>query len=209
MIARKKYIFFTFWLVVIAGLIVLSVRFKTSDDAIVAVVEPQRVAISFPKATKLRKIHVVPGQKVSKGDTLFIAERPNLIIDIDKTVKSLNSQQTELENLQIRSRSELNLTRIEKRNKLNEIDKDIEQIQAQINYNRRRMSQLKSLSDKEIPEEAADSPAVLKLKALKEEGVYTILINPNIATVQTSEGIAVQFLRTSRIMMRSARRQLP
>ena len=28
------------------------------------------------------------------------------------------------------------------------------------------------------------------LKALSEEGVYTILINPNIATVQTSEGIA-------------------
>ncbi|WP_185864804.1 carbamoyl-phosphate synthase (glutamine-hydrolyzing) large subunit [Blattabacterium cuenoti] len=28
------------------------------------------------------------------------------------------------------------------------------------------------------------------LKALKEEGIYTILINPNIATVQTSKGIA-------------------
>ena len=28
------------------------------------------------------------------------------------------------------------------------------------------------------------------LKALREEGKYTILINPNIATVQTSEGIA-------------------
>lgn len=28
------------------------------------------------------------------------------------------------------------------------------------------------------------------LKALKEEGIYTVLINPNIATVQTSEGIA-------------------
>ena len=28
------------------------------------------------------------------------------------------------------------------------------------------------------------------LKALKEEGVFTVLINPNIATVQTSEGIA-------------------
>ena len=28
------------------------------------------------------------------------------------------------------------------------------------------------------------------LKALKEEGVETVLINPNIATVQTSEGIA-------------------
>src|SRR4030042_4220269 len=28
------------------------------------------------------------------------------------------------------------------------------------------------------------------LKALKEEGIYTVLINPNIATVQTSEGFA-------------------
>ena len=30
------------------------------------------------------------------------------------------------------------------------------------------------------------------LKALREEGIYTILINPNIATVQTSEGVADQ-----------------
>src|SRR5215469_10739775 len=28
------------------------------------------------------------------------------------------------------------------------------------------------------------------LKAFKEENIYTVLINPNIATVQTSEGIA-------------------
>ena len=30
------------------------------------------------------------------------------------------------------------------------------------------------------------------LKALKEEGIYTILVNPNIATIQTSEGVADQ-----------------
>ena len=30
------------------------------------------------------------------------------------------------------------------------------------------------------------------LKALKEEGICTVLINPNIATVQTSEGVADQ-----------------
>lgn len=30
------------------------------------------------------------------------------------------------------------------------------------------------------------------LKALREEGIYTVLINPNIATVQTSEGVADQ-----------------
>ena len=30
------------------------------------------------------------------------------------------------------------------------------------------------------------------LKALREEGIYSVLINPNIATVQTSEGVAVK-----------------
>ena len=28
------------------------------------------------------------------------------------------------------------------------------------------------------------------LKALREEGIQTVLINPNIATIQTSEGMA-------------------
>src|SRR5919204_5827692 len=28
------------------------------------------------------------------------------------------------------------------------------------------------------------------IKALKEEGIFTILVNPNIATIQTSEGLA-------------------
>ncbi len=28
------------------------------------------------------------------------------------------------------------------------------------------------------------------IKALAEEGVYTVLVNPNIATIQTSEGLA-------------------
>ena len=32
------------------------------------------------------------------------------------------------------------------------------------------------------------------LKAIKEEGIQTVLINPNIATVQTSEGLRTRFI---------------
>ena len=31
------------------------------------------------------------------------------------------------------------------------------------------------------------------LKALREEGIHSVLVNPNIATIQTSEGIATRF----------------
>ena len=34
------------------------------------------------------------------------------------------------------------------------------------------------------------------LKALREEGIGSVLVNPNIATIQTSEGIADQVIRT-------------
>lgn len=38
-----------------------------------------------------------------------------------------------------------------------------------------------------------DYSGLQALKALKEEGIHTVLINPNIATVQTSEGVADRF----------------
>src|SRR3712207_1897652 len=53
------------------------------------------------------------------------------------------------------------------------------------------------------------------LKALREEGVETVLINPNIATVQTSEGVAdhiyflpVQPYFVERVIQRSEERRV-
>jgi carbamoyl-phosphate synthase large subunit len=49
------------------------------------------------------------------------------------------------------------------------------------------------------------------LKALKEEGIKTVLINPNIATVQTSEELAdkIYFLPSPRIMLRKSYKRIP
>ena len=47
------------------------------------------------------------------------------------------------------------------------------------------------------------------LKAIKEEGIQTVLINPNIATVQTSEGVAdtVYFLPVTPFFVEKGDRQ--
>ena len=41
------------------------------------------------------------------------------------------------------------------------------------------------------------------LKALREEGIYSVLVNPNVATIQTSEGIA------DKVYFKSSRRSDP
>ena len=57
-----------------------------------------------------------------------------------------------------------------------------------------------------------DYSGTQSLKALKEEGIHTVLINPNIATIQTSEGVAdrVYFLPvTPRFVARVIAREQP
>ena len=69
--------------------------------------------------------------------------------------------------------SELKILNIEGRSRINEIDKDIEQISAQLEFNKRRMKQLTSISEDEIEEASEESPAQLKLKALQSELKHT------------------------------------
>lgn len=45
------------------------------------------------------------------------------------------------------------------------------------------------------------------LKALREEGIHTVLINPNIATVQTSEGLPIKSISCPSLLI-SWRRSL-
>lgn len=53
-----------------------------------------------------------------------------------------------------------------------------------------------------VKRESLTTPVPQALKALREEGVYTVLINPNIATVQTSEGVADQSIFSTLSLLR-------
>jgi multidrug resistance efflux pump len=166
---RRKHIFFLIWAGVAVILILFSVKFRTSSDAIVAVVEPQRVVISFPKAVKLMRIFVVPGQRIEAGDTLCIVERPKLLIELEQIRKSLNAAHVELKNLELKYNSELNLLKMRHSARMNEINEDIQQIRSQLEFNKRRLEKLKSVSQEQIKNGSGESPAEIKLKSLETE----------------------------------------
>ena len=84
-------VFSIFWLLTAIVLLVASLIYKKQSDAIVAEVEPQKLAISFQKAVKIKSIHVLPGEDVKKGDLLVEVIRPDLIYDIDKATNDLNT----------------------------------------------------------------------------------------------------------------------
>ena len=57
-------IFYIIVILVAGGIIFLANNFTKETDAIIAQVEPQRIAISYQKPVRINTLHVVPGQDV-------------------------------------------------------------------------------------------------------------------------------------------------
>ncbi len=64
--------------------------------AVIAEVEPQKTAISFPKSVRIKAIYVSPGQSVEKGDLLLEVDRPDLVLDLQKVSNDLQLVESQL-----------------------------------------------------------------------------------------------------------------
>ena len=79
-----KKLFVLIWVVLGISLAVISLRYKSRTEALVAVVESQVTAVSYQKPVIIKKIHVIPGQEVNVGDTMVVVSRPDLNLDIER-----------------------------------------------------------------------------------------------------------------------------
>ena len=92
----RNYLFYIAFLLTIVVLVFYGYIGKDSSHAIVAEVEPQKTAISFPKPVRIRALHVKPGERVKEGDVLVEVERPDLELDIQKVNNTMEQVRTEI-----------------------------------------------------------------------------------------------------------------
>jgi len=127
--------FIIFWVLIGIVLLLASLFYKQQSDAIVAQVDPQRIAISFQKAVKIKSIHVIPGQDVEKGDLLVEVVRPDLMYDIDKATNDLNTYLQERDMFITNMNYQIQLNRLEKISEIESIEEDIFQLRTQYDQN--------------------------------------------------------------------------
>jgi len=127
--------FIIFWILIGIVLLLASIFYKKQSDAIVAQVEPQRIAISFQKAVKIKSIHVIPGQDVEKGDLLVEVVRPDLMYDIDKASNDLNTFLQQKDMLVTNMNYQIQMTRLEMFSEIERIEEDIFQLRTQYEQN--------------------------------------------------------------------------
>lgn len=107
-----KYLLFLVWGIVAIFLALASIT-SESSSSILAEVEPQRYAVSFPKAVRVKELYVVPGQQVKKGDPLIKVERPDLLLDVENQQKKIALLSSHLQKKELQMENNLYLNEIQ------------------------------------------------------------------------------------------------
>ncbi|MFY0627336.1 MAG: HlyD family efflux transporter periplasmic adaptor subunit [Reichenbachiella sp.] len=125
----KKYLIYIFWAVITLGLLYLSLGYNDSTSSILAQVEPQKYAVSFQKAVRIKEIYVIPGQQVKKGDELIKVERPDLLLDVENKANRLKGLKSQLQINGIEKANQLSMARLVFQQNIAKIDTDLERLE--------------------------------------------------------------------------------
>lgn len=121
----------TFYVVVgLTSLFLLIVSFysKNRNYAVVAEVEPQKTAISYPKPVRIKKLYVAAGEHVQKGDLLLEVERPDLELDIRKLRNEISQVESEMSKRQEDYRSLMEIESVRHRQKITSLDARLDEL---------------------------------------------------------------------------------
>ena len=162
-----RYIFITIWLLVVITLVSVSFLFKDEKTAIVAQVEPERLSVSFHKPVRVTEIMVYPGQKVKKGDPLLRVDRPDLNLDLERSLNDLKASESELKGTLDTYRSSVQLLELETLQKSEEIKGKILRLRSELAISDELFRDLSELSEVET-RNTADSLALIDLKLLDQ-----------------------------------------
>lgn len=131
----KNYLIFLVWMIAVVILIILSFKYNDSSSAILAEVSPQKYAVSFPKAVKVKEIFVMPGQRIRKGDKLIQVERADLMLEIERNEIALMGLKAEYERKTLEKNNRWSQAVMNEELQQLKMDMEIEQLKMTITSN--------------------------------------------------------------------------
>jgi multidrug resistance efflux pump len=160
---KRINVFIIFWFLIGMFLLIISLHYKRQSDAIVAQVEPQKVAISFQKPVKIKAIYVMPGQEVKEGELLMELERPDLLYDLDIVTNQMSSVLQEKMMFLDNINAQIQLAKLENLSETKEIEEEINLLKARLNQTQEIISSFETLTGEE-KEKIRDQTNLTELK---------------------------------------------
>ncbi|NLE01705.1 MAG: hypothetical protein GX640_17710 [Fibrobacter sp.] len=133
------------WIIAFAFFIAMIYYLKVESTNFHGIADGREIIIANENAVRIKKIHVVPGQLISQGDSLLELHRPELDLEILKVNNELEKLSAAREANSGFVNSQINQIRAEGQTKINEILTEIAELKAQHSLNVSLASELKSI----------------------------------------------------------------
>jgi len=125
-----KNLFYVFVFIVSVALVIFSLYSQDISYAMIAEVDSQKTAISFPKPVRIKALHIQPGQHVKAGDVLIEVERPDLLLDIEKIRNEQNILEASIQKLHMDYTTSEHVSSLKHRQQIANIDGKIMELES-------------------------------------------------------------------------------
>jgi len=138
------------------------------------IAESNEVIINFENSVEIKKIYVVPGQKVTKGTLLLELDQSELTLNLNEIMHQLSEYKLQRKFEKNKMLTQIKELKAQKIAKTNDINSEINQLQSQHALNKRLTADLKSILQPELIPQVSQkksiaSPIQLKIRSLKEK----------------------------------------
>jgi multidrug resistance efflux pump len=163
--------FYTICISAVLVLVVITISLRSASTTFFGIADAQEIAVNDEFAVEIKKIHVVPGQRVAAGDTLVELKTPELdmkIAEINRDLGELRKQKTMHAKMTL---SEVRQLKSEQEVRVNELRGEIRELEAQLEANRKLVLELRSIKRNDATagsEGTIDNPIAIRILQLKK-----------------------------------------
>ncbi len=170
---KVLYLFWGAALVVLGAILFVN---HSETTSFYGIAETREIMVNTEAPVEIKRLRVVAGQEIQKGDLLVEFERPELAMQINKITHELEELKTRNDITFAEISSRIEQLNAQKALKVSEIDGRIKQLQAQYDINKEMTTKLGSIQHSVTAEsrEGPGSPLKIRIESLKRELELTL-----------------------------------
>jgi len=159
--------FYVIIVFVFIAIVAISLNYQGESTSFYGIADAREITINSESPVEIKRIHVMQGQKVSRGDTLVELSRPDLAMEISDNVHMLD---------EVKARRAA---------RIQQLRSSIRELKAQYELNKQLTAELKSIKkdSQNSPANSSANPISLKIANLERQLQHELSEN-NLAEAQ-------------------------
>jgi len=167
---KRPRLLYLAWLLAVVVLVAMITNQKRGVTTFYGIAETREIIINSEYPVEIKRIRVVPGQRVEKDELLVEFVRPELTMEINTISHKLEELGAQRSVNTHALKTRINGLKAQKAAEVSDINYRIKQLQAQLDINRELASGLKSLDPTQADSAASavPNPAAIRIESLRE-----------------------------------------